>query len=60
MNIIEKPNIDPENKIEREVNGCKVRLFFSLVPNESAMRLALDNLMLSFDTKMQELSKVQS
>jgi hypothetical protein len=59
VNIIEKPNIDTENKIERNIDGCKVRLFFSLYPNEKIKRLMLDNLMLSFDRKMQGGSRVQ-
>jgi hypothetical protein len=57
---MEKPNIDTENRIERDIDGCKVRLFFSLQPNEKIERLVLDNLMLLFDRKMQGASRVQT
>jgi hypothetical protein len=60
INISEKPNIDTENRIERNIDGCKVRLFFSLQPNEKIERLVLDNLMLLFDRKMQGASRVQT
>ena len=56
----EKPNIDPENIIEREINGCKVRLFFLLERNEKAERLILDNIMLAFDRKMQGVTRVRT
>jgi len=56
----EKPNIDPNNIIEREINGCKVRLFFSPESNEKVERLVLDNLILVFDRKMQGLTSVQT
>ena len=59
INIIEKPNIDTKNRVERNIDGCKVRLFFSLNPNEKIERLLLDNLMLVFDRKMQGLSIVK-
>lgn len=53
MDITVKPDIDTVNRIERDIDGCKVRLFFSLHPNEKIERLVLDNLMLMFDRKMQ-------
>ena len=52
--------IDPENVIKREINGCKVRLFFSSERNEKVERLVLDHLMQVFDRKMQGLSSVQA
>ena len=55
-----QPNIDPENIVEREINGCKVRLFFLLERNERIERIVLDNLMLVFDRKMQGVSSVQT
>jgi len=58
--IADNPHIDSENQIVREINGCKVRLFFCLKPNEKTERLVLDNLMLVFDRKMQGLSSVQN
>lgn len=60
INVMEKPNIDTKNKIERNIDGCKVRLFFSLNPNEEIERLVLDNLMLVFDRKMQGLPNVKT
>jgi len=55
----DKPYIDPCNIIERNINGCNVRLFFSLERNEKTERLVLDNLMLAFDRKMQGAASVQ-
>ena len=55
-----KPKIDPENMVEREINGCNVRLFFLLERNERIERLVLDNLMLAFDRKMQKVSSMQT
>ena len=52
--------IDPDNKLEREINGCKVRLFFILSHNEKVERQVLDRLMLVFDRKMQGTSSVQT
>ena len=54
------PKIDPENMVEREINGCNVRLFFLLERNERIERLVLDNLMLAFDRKMQGVSSMQT
>ena len=59
-NIIDKFNIDPENKIEREIDGCKVRLFFNSTYNEKIERSVLDNLLLVFERKQQEMSSVQT
>jgi len=56
--IADKPYIDPYNIVERNINGCNVRLFFSLERNEKAERSALDKLMLVFDRKMQETASV--
>jgi hypothetical protein len=53
-------NIDLESRIERKINGCEVRLFFSPERNEKVERLVLDHLMLVFDRKMQGLSSVQT
>jgi hypothetical protein len=55
---MEKANIDMGNRIERDIGGCKVRLFFSLQPNEKTKRLVLDNLMISFDRKVQGNAKL--
>ena len=55
-----KPKIDTENVVEREINGCNVRLFFLLERNERTERLVLDNLMLAFDRKMQRVSNMQT
>ena len=62
MNINENPynDIDAENSIERKIDGCEVRLLFSLKNNEKNKRLVLDNLMLAFDRKMQGLQNVQA
>lgn len=60
IDIMMKPNIDTKNRIERDVDGCKVRLFFSLHPNEKVERLVLDNLMLVFDDKMQGVATVET
>ena len=49
---VKNSQIDIENTIDREINGCKVRLFFSLNPNKKTERFVLDNLMLVFDRKM--------
>ena len=54
------PNIDPDNRIERDIDGCKVRLFFCSARNDKTERLVLDNLMLVFDRKMQGLVTVQN
>jgi len=51
-NIQKQKNIDPLNKIEKEVNGCKVRLFFSLTPNERMEHIILENLMLVFERRI--------
>ena len=53
-------NIDPDNKIERNYNGCNVRLFFVSEYNEKVERQILDHLMLVFVRRMQESSNVQS
>jgi len=53
-------NIDAENIIERNINGCKVRLFFSPERNEKLERMVLDHLVLVYDRKMQGLSSVQT
>jgi hypothetical protein len=53
INLGEKPGIDTQNKIERDIDGCKVRLFFPLQPNENTKKRVLDHLMLSFDRKVQ-------
>ncbi len=58
QSIADSPHVDPDNRIEREINGCKVRLFFSLMRNEKVERQVLDNLMLVFDKKMQGMPKV--
>lgn len=60
MSITDKPDIDPNNSIKREIDGCKMRLFFRLERNEIAERLVLDNLMLVFDRKMQDLGIVRN
>ena len=57
---VDIPNIDSENIVEREINGCKVRLFFLLERKEKAERLILDNLMMVFDLKMQGEAGVQT
>ena len=59
-NTTENQNIDPINKIEREINGCKVRLRFCQNNNELIQRLILDNLLLIFDEKIQAMSSVQN
>ena len=50
--VKEKADIDPINKIEKEVGNCKVRLFFSSKQNDKIERIVLDNLMLVFDKRM--------
>jgi hypothetical protein len=57
MNV--KPQIDPNRMIEREANGCKVRLFFSVERNERVERQTLDHLILVFDRKKRELANVR-
>ena len=53
-------DIDTENKIERDIDGCKVRLFFSLNGNEQIRKQVLDNLVLGFERRMQGLSIVET
>lgn len=60
MEIDKKLGIDPDNTIEREINGCKVRLFFVMEENVKVERFVLDHLMLVFDRKMQGLANVQT
>ena len=60
ISAADRPHVDPNNRIEREINGCKVRLFFSLSRNEKVERQVLDNLMLVFDKKMQGMVNVQA
>ena len=57
--MVENQNIDTVNKIEREINGCKVRIRFCKNANELNQRLVLDNLLLIFDDKIQGMSTVQ-
>ena len=54
-----KENIDSINKIEKEIDGCRVRLFFSLENNINVERNVLDNLISVFDRKKQDLSSMQ-
>jgi hypothetical protein len=56
----DKSHIDPNRTIEREANGCKVRLFFSLERNEKVERQTLDHLMLVFDRKKREVASVRT
>jgi hypothetical protein len=49
-----------ENIIDREIDGCKVRLFFSLSHNNKVERTVLDNLMLVFEKRKQEIANVQT
>jgi hypothetical protein len=56
----DKSYIDPNRMIERESNGCKVRLFFSLERNEKVERQTLDHLMLVFDRKKREVASVRT
>jgi len=60
MSIQERPNVDPTNIIERKIGDCKVRLLFSLAPNEKIERMILDNLLLVFDRRMKAASSVQN
>ena len=60
INTVMKSDIDAENKVERNIDGCKVRLFFSVNQNDKIERLVLDNLMLAFDRKVQGLSIVKT
>ena len=57
ININDKPMVAPDNKIEREFNGCKVQLFFKSQRNEKVERMVLDQLMLVFDRKMKGIRK---
>jgi len=59
LNIVTNQIIDTKNKIEREIDGCNVRLFFNSTNNEKLELSVLDNLLLVFDRKKQELSNVQ-
>ena len=59
-NVDEELNIDPEHIVERDFNGCKVRMLFALERNEKVERLVLDHLMLVFDRKRQGLLYVQT
>ena len=54
----DKPYIDPYNIVEREINGCKVRLLFILEPNQNVKQHMLDHLMVVFDRKMQASASV--
>ena len=48
----ERTDIDTANIVERELNGCRVQLFFSLRRNETIEHIVLSNLLLVFDQKM--------
>lgn len=58
ISVTENINIDPMNIIEREINGCKVRLYFSVEHNDRIERQVLDNLLMIFDEKRHCLSTV--
>ena len=60
INIDGHRNIDADKTIERDFNGCKVRLFFIMEHNEKIERMVLDHLMLVFNRKKQDLSNVQA
>ena len=55
MKTIEAASIDPVNRVEREIGGCKVRLLFLQDRNENVERLVLDNLMNVFERKIRTL-----
>ena len=50
-------NTDPAHIIEREINGCKVRIFFNPLHNEQTERLVLDNLIQIFERRIQGLAQ---
>jgi len=54
-----KPYIDPDNSLETEYNGCKVKLFFSIDNNHNVKGAVLDQIMLAFDRRITELSSVR-
>ena len=58
MKTIDKSNLDPVNQVEREIEGCKVRLLFLRERNEIVERLVLNNLMDAFEQKIKNLSSV--
>ena len=60
MENMVKLDIDTKNQIERNIDGCKVRLLFSVNANEKIRKQVLDNLILGFDRRMQGLSTVES
>ena len=55
----EKATIDQCNTIEREINGCMVRLFFGVERNSEIERMVVCRLLELFDRRMQEKTNVQ-
>ena len=58
-NIPLDPRMDPTNKIQREINGCKILLQFARERNEDVERAVLDNLIGVFERKVQGLSSMK-
>ena len=55
-----QPSIDPVNRIDQEINGCKVHLHFTRESNEEVDRLVLGHIMFAFDHRMKVTSDVQT
>ena len=58
--VFKETKIDLANAKEYEINGCKVRLFFTLGQNEGVEKVILNNLMQVVERKKQEVSNVQT
>jgi len=48
--------IDSDHIIDKEINGCAVRLFFTKTDNKRVEKIVLNNLMQVIDRKKQESS----
>ena len=55
----DKLNVDSKKRIDREIDGCKVRLFFITDSNDKVERTVLDNLMFVYEQK-REFPNVQT
>ena len=51
--------LDPVNQLEREIEGCKVRLLFLRDRNEKVERLVLENLMDVFEQRTKQGSSLK-
>jgi hypothetical protein len=52
--------VDSTNIMEQEINGCNVRLFFTVEQNANLKGMVLDNLIQVIQRKKQDVSSVQT